>query len=283
MYLTVEHSQGAASNAIHDLGARLARTCASEQSALWKAELLASSKLLMALYKIRHRERLASKVLAKEAKEALAIIRTSLLADDVKDPGPVNPSGKSTANGITSRVPAARVKKQPLARNNSKSSAIATGHRKPLSPRSNAAQATHRVVTPPRHSNRDIESDRSAGCSADTAITKSGQRLRVTRESFALFDITACVLGLFEHTFLRIGYLRLMKSICEEHSGERFVLVCLDLAFEYQQLGKFRRAKAMLAKAENAASTADLSAETRSLLMLRRAEQLSQMGSHKER
>lgn len=284
MYFVVEHGQNGVKD-VEDIAKRISTLCAGEKPAPWVAESSASAKLLFALYQIRRGDSSASKILAREAKEALAILRSSLLNEQNSSAisTSVDAIGKSAveASGVRKAVPPG--KKQPSAAARSKGPQVAMVPRKPLSPKSNVKQVSNRIVTPPRQNKRIEAENNFVGSQTDTMLYGLRERLQTSREALSLFDTTACVLSIFEHTFLRLAYLRLIKSVTQGNSAEPFVLVCLDLAYEYQQLGKYARAEAMLAQAQATANKADLSSEARVLLTLRKAEYLSHLGRTKER
>lgn len=282
MQLAVEYGEEGASGKVIELAERVITVCESETSAPWSAECLASSKLLSALDKIRMRDVNASKVLGTMAKEALALLRISLLADKaaVKSTDlPCNQEGKNSTKRphLSTEAKLLRTAQQSKAPHSATAAATV---RKPLSPKAHIAQRAKETVTPPRNTKRDIVGDLVPPRQATASKLRSPS---VSEDFIGLLDTIACVLGLFEHTFLRIGYLRFLKHLWQNCSAEHYVKVCIDLAHEYQQLGKQGRAEAMLSQAQAKATSGDVTGETRTLLMLRKAEHLALMGFGNER
>lgn len=286
MFLAVGHGQEGRVNNVQTLKERLSSLYDSENPTPWAAESLASAKLLSALHTIQQRDTFASKTLAKEAKEALGILRNCIV-------GGVSAAATSGARITPIKSPAQAAAGRILVPPGKKPSSaappvtvrITTAPRKPLSPKNNVSQPPKGTITPPRRQKKGCDDghyplERYRTTTADGDLS---ERLRTSRESLALLDTVACVLGIYEHTFLRISYLRFVKAITQGRLLEQFTLVCLDLAYEYQQLGKSGRVEAMFAQAEAAASNPDVNAETRILLLLRKAEHISSTGRANER
>lgn len=283
LFIAIQNADAGSRARIDELSMRITSLCNPTDGASWAARCSASAKLLCAVDLVRRRDPAASQTLAKQAKEALNMLRASLSLDSQSPP---TLSDKSCTQNIVQpsskvQVPVKPVRSQPGRRLDASRQGAAL--RKPLSPKTSTSQRCSNITTPPRTTKREAD-ERAvvSGLHIDEAST-TVDGLRASEETLALLDTIACMLGVFEHSFLRLGYLRFQKHLCSSRSEERLVGICLDLAYEYQQLGQQRRAAEMMAQAEEIASKSDLSLETRTLLVLRKAEQLAYMGCENER
>lgn len=273
MHLAVSHIGSAAPEEITSLASQLQHLCSRNQPAAWSAQYLAFTKLLCAVDLVKKQDSAASKALAKQAKEALSILRLAVSNTVLQpqiDEGTKLGSAQLIGNGLSSVHP----KRQTTSTHTRANARQLEATRKPLSPRSAAAYSTNHNVTPPRKTNREAE-----GSSApDRKREKLLSKLENPRESLALLATVTSMLGFFEHTFLHLGYLRLLKHLYDGFCDDAFVRTCLDLVTEYQHLGQTARAEAILSQAREKAVNAGISGESRVLLSLQESETLAYQG-----
>lgn len=273
MHLAVSQIGSAAREETALLASQLQHLCSLNQPAAWSAQYLAFTKLLCAVDLVKKKDPAASKALAKQAKEALSILRLAVsntILEPEFDEATKPRSAQVIKNGLSSVNP----KRQTTSTHTRANARQLESTRKPLSPRSAAASSMNHNVTPPRKTNRNVE-----GASAlDRKPQKLLSKLENPRESLALLATVTSMLGFFEHTFLRLGYLRLLKHLYDGFSDDAFVRTCLELVTEYQYLGQTARAEAILSQAREKAANAGIRGESRVLLSLQEAEALAYQG-----
>lgn len=223
------------------LAARIAALCpdhnhgTSKRAKQYKAE----ANLCVALIIIRRREPQASKHLAKCSKAALP----ALLALVGPDSGRVS-SGKQSR-----QVEAVQVyspKKAVITSHGSPtytkaSKRSAAANRKPLLPKSQSPHNQER--TPPRRGGTTtVDSTSHETPSQSPASGSLPSWIEDIEELLILLNTIAALLGIYEHSFLRISYLNIVKYLSLKSYADLYCLACLDLAYEYQQVGKLERA-----------------------------------------
>lgn len=271
MHLAVSRPRdGASTCRAAELGARIISVCTAQESLSWATQYAALARLLLIINSVKRQDPTASKQMAKHAKEALSAFRSTLsFSNSISSPqgqSADRESVRQTAH-LENKKPAPLTSKLEKAHRTLETT-VST--RKPLSPRRAASSSANRIVTPPRQKEKIPETPVKK-----QVLGTTFSQLQMPRETMSLLSTVASLLGLFEHTFLRLGYLRLLKNIYDSHSPENFIDICLELAAEYRKLGKLSRAHTMLAHAEYTATTWDLSVEARTMLLLRKAEHLA--------
>lgn len=268
MCLAFHQSVDPSSHELADLAVEI-EEISSRLTGPWAAQYVGFAKLLCAMDKFRRGDPTASKYLAKQAKVALTILREAFFSNSLLEAtgAQISLHGQTASCSDTPKKPVAA---RP-ARTSTHPSHIA---RKPLSPKSAISNSANRIVTPPRKTNRGLDGHSPP----DHKLASSSCKLDNPLESLSLLETIAAVLGLYEHTFLRLGYLRLIKHLCIGYSADGFLKPCLELAGEYQSLGQWERAQDVLRQAQDIAAKGDLSDESRILLCLREAEIFSLRG-----
>lgn len=208
---------------------------------------VAFSKIWLAFDAVRRKDPKASKILGKEAKEALRLLIDDYHASiaswkEASPPRPIVSKGASASLAIkatsASRAPSTRTTKRTLVsaavaskQTDTKPSLTAIA-RKPLSPK-NAIQLTVgiRNVTPQRKA--VSRSPPAVAVKAGTSGSLKGREIdpwKTASRSHTTLAALASILGAFGHTFLRISCLKLLRALHEAASvdGEGRVLATVS-------------------------------------------------------
>ena len=209
---------------------------------------IAFSKIWLAFDAIRRKDPKASKILGKEAKEALKLLiddfhACAITQSSVRTASSPPKSAVKAASAAASVMPesrrtatiapptrttqrtlvsAALAGKRPSARAATTTQPTATSGRKPLSPK-NAAQttATARNITPQKVKvPKSPSTNKGPGSAVAPAKGREIDPWKTTDRAHSTLAALASILGAFGHTFLRISCLKLLRAIDESRSAD---------------------------------------------------------------